>query len=86
VKELRWVFADRVHERPRVELVSLNADDARGRQLVASLRTWSGDREADSDPELGGLLAARDARKLGTTGRWVSDRLDELRDELERLG
>jgi DNA-binding Lrp family transcriptional regulator len=26
------------------------------------------------------------ARKLGTTGRWVSDRLDELRDELERLG
>jgi DNA-binding NarL/FixJ family response regulator len=26
------------------------------------------------------------ARELGTTGRWVSDGLDELRDELERLG
>jgi DNA-binding CsgD family transcriptional regulator len=25
------------------------------------------------------------ARRLGTTGRWVSDRLDELRDELAQL-
>lgn len=25
------------------------------------------------------------ARELGTTRRWVCDRLDELRDELERL-
>jgi DNA-directed RNA polymerase specialized sigma24 family protein len=25
------------------------------------------------------------AKKLGTTSHWVSSRLDELRDELERL-
>ena len=58
-----WKFAGRTYERPRAEFVSLDADDAHGRQLVASLRTWSGDREADSDPELGGLLDGRDRQE-----------------------
>ena len=66
-----WKFAGRTYERPRIELVSLDSDDAGGHQLVASLRTWSGDREADCDPELGGLLGARDrqeARDHATLG------------------
>jgi hypothetical protein len=36
-------------------------------------------------PSSEGYSTGEIARKLGTTRRWVCDRLDELRDELERL-
>ena len=36
-------------------------------------------------PNSEGYSTGEIARKLATTRRWVFDRLDELRDELERL-
>jgi hypothetical protein len=37
-------------------------------------------------PLCNGFSEMEVARELGTTRRWVSARLDELRAELERLG
>jgi DNA-binding NarL/FixJ family response regulator len=36
-------------------------------------------------PTSNGYSILEVARELGTTRRWVSDRVDELRDEIERL-
>jgi biotin operon repressor len=36
-------------------------------------------------PTWAGWSAREIAKELGTSRRWVSDRLDELRDELEQL-
>ena len=65
----RWVSRDRVYERPRVELVSL--DHCGHDRLEAALAAQPGDREADSGSALGGLLEDRDrqrARDLDALG------------------
>jgi hypothetical protein len=53
-----WKFRDRVHKRPQRVLVSLDGSE-RGR-LVDALAEGDGDREANRDASLGGLLDARD--------------------------
>ena len=79
-----WKFKHRIHERPRREFVSLDGP-ARG-GLVETLAERDGDREADRDEALGRYTPREIASELGTSTRWVSSRLDELRAELERLG
>jgi hypothetical protein len=67
----RWAFRDRVYERPKVELVSLDGNDSARNRLVASLAEKASDLETDCDPDLGGVLAkgggtrARDLSELG---------------------
>jgi hypothetical protein len=67
----KWVFRDRVYERPRPQLVSLDAGDPDGDRLVDSLPARAGDPATDSDPDLEELLADGDrqrARDLDTLG------------------
>jgi DNA-directed RNA polymerase specialized sigma24 family protein len=66
----KWQFKDRVYERPRVEVVSLD-DDSGERRMGEALGAWGGDPAAGGDPVFGGLAAtgdrqrARDLRTLG---------------------
>ena len=67
----KWQFKDSTYERPRVQLVSLDALDTDGDQLVDALTTQAGDPSSDCDPAFGGLLADGDrqrARDLDTLG------------------
>jgi hypothetical protein len=52
----RWVFRDRVYERPRATLVSLD-------ELDEPLATGSGDPAADSSPDLERLLTTGDRQR-----------------------
>jgi hypothetical protein len=73
-----WRFAGRVYERERPRLVSLH-------ELGDALDEGAGDPADGGDSALGGYLPTEIARGLGNLARWVSDRLNELRAELERL-
>ena len=77
------MFHDRIVERPRPQLLSL--DDPDHDQIGAALGARGGDPAADRGADLLGFSEMKVARELGTTRRWVSDRLDELGDELEQL-
>ena len=72
----KWVFRDRVYERPRPELVSL--DDLIDRDLLGgSLGTGPGAPADGWSPDLGRLLGARDssrARDANTLGLGGADR------------
>ena len=75
----RWAFSDgHVHERKPPQLVPLD-------ELGESLASGSGDPADGCDSDLERCSVMEVARELGTTKRWVSLRLDELREELERL-
>lgn len=61
-----WKFRDRVHERPRTVVVSLDEPG-----LVESLAARRGDPQTDRSPDLGRLLAGggrERARDLATLG------------------
>jgi len=63
-----WKFRDRVHIRPRPELVPLDSERDRVEQALAER---AGDREADRDADYRRLLAERDrtrTRDLDTLG------------------
>jgi hypothetical protein len=68
----RWVFKDRVYERPRVEIVSLDADDPELGRLDESLAASSMDSDA-----LGFASVMRDLdRRSSRPGRrsdWLGD-------------
>jgi hypothetical protein len=71
-----WRFKDRVYERPKVELVSLDATEED--RLERALTVQAGDPEADSDPAFGGLLSDGDrqrARDLDALGLSASRRV-----------
>lgn len=68
----KWKFGDgRIHERPRPDLLSLDADDAGRGRLDTALGTRTGDPQNDRDPDLSRLLTggsrqvARDHELLG---------------------
>ena len=67
----RWVFHDRVVERPPTELVSLDADDPDGPPLGETLGSRAGDPALGRSPDLARLLGkgsstrARDFEALG---------------------
>jgi hypothetical protein len=67
----RWVFKDRVYERPQPVLVSLDADDTLRDRLDEALAARNGDPQADSTADLEWLLedgdrhAARDIAEMG---------------------
>ena len=79
----RWVFHDRVHMRPGVELVSLDADDPDGTRFEKLSDRGQAILRLVAAPIWLGYSEREVARELGTTKRWVSYRLDELRAELE---
>jgi hypothetical protein len=81
----RWQFSDRVYERERPQLVSLDTDDPDGAPLASILGTRAGDPAADCDPDLERLLGTRDSSRARDYETLVFDRLAELRDEVERL-
>ena len=54
----RFVFHDRIIERPRPQLVSLDADDPDGTPLGATVGSLAGDPAADRSPDLARLLGA----------------------------
>jgi hypothetical protein len=58
----RWVFRDRVYERPRPTFVSLD-DDAERDRLEQTLAPPASDSSADCDPALAGLHADRDRQR-----------------------
>ena len=81
-----WRFGDgRVHERPRPFLLSLNMDGPDGDRLRSTLDEGVGDPAADCDPIVNGYSVTEIARATGTTRSWVLTRLDELREEINRL-
>jgi hypothetical protein len=67
----RWVFKDRVYERPRPEIISLDGNNPGGDPLGAALGTSGSDPAADRSPDLARLLGtggggrARDYETLG---------------------
>jgi hypothetical protein len=69
----RWQFKDRVYERPRVELVSLDADDSLRDRLDESLAASSMDSDA--------LGFASDMRDLDRRSSRPGRRNDWLGDE-----
>jgi hypothetical protein len=66
----RWQWKDRTYERPKIDLVSLDADRSARDRLDASLIPQASDLETDCGPDLGRVLAggnsqrARDLRAL----------------------
>jgi hypothetical protein len=69
----RWAFRDRVYERPRVELVSLDADDSERDRLESSL--------AGSGLDDGALGLANELRRLDARARSAVQPDDSLGDE-----
>jgi hypothetical protein len=78
-----WKFSGRTYERQKPELVPL--DDGDADRVGAALGTRAGDPSGGRSPDLARLFRAEIAKQLGTTRRWVSSRLDELRKELRSL-
>ena len=68
----RWAFRDRIYERPRVELVSLDADDAERDRLEASLSASSLDNGAHRLADELRLLDKR-GRRPGGRNDWLGD-------------
>jgi hypothetical protein len=76
----RWVFSGgRVHERKRPEFVPLDAE------LVDTVLAGTGDPEDGDDPDCARLVADRDSRRARDLKCLGLERLNELRNELERL-
>ena len=69
----------------RLSATSLDIINPDHDQLGDALAAGAGDRAPDCDSDLGGYSLTEIAKELRITRRRVLDRLDELRDELERL-
>lgn len=56
----KWKFANRVYERPRPELISLDAYNSERDRLDPGFSSRAGDSAESGDPLFDGLLGARD--------------------------
>ena len=78
----RWIFADRVSEPQRVDLLSLDGGED---PLGGSLTARGGDPQDSGDLGLRGISMRQIGTGLGMPSSWAADRLDELEAELSDL-
>jgi DNA-binding NarL/FixJ family response regulator len=80
----KWQWADDTYERPRTKLVSLDGVDRKSIDWMRLSPRSTAILRLVATPISAGFSPSEIAHELGTSQKWVSSCLDELRDEIER--